>query len=86
MALNISQFISTATAGTGIQIKSAVTNVKVNTNIGGIDIKLTNAFYDLGQFHTAKQVLDSYDLRSKIINGIVVAETGTIALSKEPVV
>lgn len=86
MALNISQFISAAEAGTGIKIKSTVTGTNVNTNIGGVDVKLTNAYYDLGQFHTAKQVLDSYDLRTKIISSTVTADTGTIALSKEPVV
>ena len=86
MALTISQFISTAEAGTGIKIKSSVTDARVNTSIGGIDIKLTNAFYDLGLFHTAKQVLDSYDLRRKIVSGTVVAEVGTEELSREPVV
>ena len=86
MALNTSQFISTAEAGTGIKIKVAVTGGHVNTNIGGIDVKLTDAYYDLGQFHTAKQVLDSYDLRTKIVSGTLIADTGTMALSKEPVV
>lgn len=86
MALNISQFISAAEAGTGIKIKATVTETNVNTNIGGTDVKLTDAYYDLGQFHTAKQVLDSYDLRTKIVSGTLTADTGTIALSREPVV
>lgn len=87
--LSLSQFITNAEAGSPIKVRAHNDGYGiniVNANVGGVDVELTTNYYDLGAFHTAKMVLDSYSLRQLIANGAVEAEVGTIGLSKEPVV
>ena len=44
-----------------------------------------NIVLDLGTKFTAKQILDSLSLRNAIIDGVVIAEAGTQAISLDPV-
>lgn len=90
MALTMVQFITAAEAGNPVKIKQAQTDADnpsgVAVTIGDALVNVKEAYYDLGNFHTAKQVLDSFSLRSAIIESFIESENGTIDLSREPVV
>jgi len=84
----ISNLITHAVAGDPIKIHAHDDGYGLNitnVNIGGVDVKLTTAYSDLGVYFTAKMVLDSYSLRQAIVDGSVEAMAGTVNLSLEPV-
>lgn len=90
MAYTLQEFLTNAQAGNAIKVKVTDSDgygrSRVNVNIGGTEIEfLSTMFYDLGRFHSAKMVLDSYTLRQLVESGTIETEAGTITLSKEPV-
>jgi len=90
MALTMAQFISAAEAGNAIKIRQvqtdAVNPVGVAITIGNTLVNVKKAYYDIGDYHTAKQVLDSYSLREALNESFIEADTGTTSLSREPVI
>lgn len=88
MAYTLQEFLTNAEAGNAIKVIAADPDgygVPIqNANIGGTEVEfVTGKYYDLGKFHTAKMVLDSYSLRQLIDQGSVLTEAGTITLSRE---
>ena len=57
----------------------------VNLEIDGINIKV-DGDYDLGMFHTSKQVLNSRSIKAHLNKGSLGAMAGRTRLSKEPIV
>ena len=78
----LAEFVQHVRAGDPVKVL-ADAGQSFYVEIGGISIKIDND-YDLGPFHTAKQVLESRDLRNHIGAGLLGATVGTINLSKEP--
>ncbi len=86
MAFTIPEFITEVQAGHPVQVLSSISIQTNNTvRIEEKYIVLNGTAYDLGVFHTSKQILDSYTLRAGINSGQVVAEAGVVSISVTPV-
>ena len=90
MSFSLQDFLTKVQQGNPIKIKATDIDgygIQIsNVNIGGVEVEIkSKEYYDLGKFHTAKMILDSYPLRQLIESGTIEAEDGIINLSKEPV-
>jgi len=86
----MAQFIAAAEAGNPVKIRQTQSDANnppgVAINVGGTVVNVKRAYYDLGDYHTAKQVLDSYSLREALNQSFIESDAGTTNLSREPVV
>lgn len=86
MALTMSQFIGRAQNGQPIAIFSSISASSNDIIIAGQPINVSTTVFDLGNYFTAQQVLESYPLRGGIVSGQILATIGYTSLSLTPVV
>ena len=80
MAYNITGFITHAMNGDAIRASSSI-GIN-NIIIADQPITLSTVTLDLGNYFTAVQVLESYQLRAGIVGGNIIVDAGSISLAK----
>ena len=84
--LDMAGFINQVQQGYPVQILSCISIQTDNTVIiAGQPVKLNGTSYELGIYHSAKDILDSYSLRASLNSGQVVSQNGVVSISVTPV-
>ena len=76
-AYTIQEFITRAVAGNGVSLSASPA---VNVVIDGTPLTISSPI-DIGQFFSARQVLESYQIRAGIVAGSIASGAGTTSLS-----
>jgi hypothetical protein len=86
MALTMAQFIDRAQRGAPIALYSSTISPTNDIIIAGQPITIVESNFELGNYFTAQQVLESYPLRGGLVGGTILATIGYVSLSLTPVI
>ena len=81
------QFINRAVTGSSVKVRNLASaspyTITMHINNQPFDVGLTSI--DCGNYFTAQQVLESYELRARILSGEIGVLSGFVSLSLTPV-
>lgn len=82
-AYTIQQFITRAESGEGVSVSAAK---DTNIIIDGYPIAIGTTPIDIGQYFSARQILECYPLRAGIVGGVISTSAGVTSLSAAPTI